>query len=100
MVLLTTTASAPAVDLAEISRKAGVSTAMQGCHTARRRLCRGRHIPVNIVRTLLSEKPAIAGITVPCMPSGTPGMGDSKDGTLGDYAVTRDGTSPYVYATF
>lgn len=58
------------------------------------------HVPVDVVRKLLRKKPAIAGITLPGMPSGTPGMGGPKAETLTIYAVTKDGKPPQVFATF
>ena len=65
----------PTNDLAEISRKAGAPPDLEGCHTM---FVEGYpfdgHVPVEVVRKLLSEKPAIAGITLPGMPTGSPGM--------------------------
>ena len=90
----------PTNDLAEISRKAGVPETFQGCHTL---FVNGYvidgHVPVNTVRKLLSEKPAIAGITLPGMPLGSPGMGGEKEEPFTIYAVTKDGAPPSVYAT-
>ncbi|TMJ37784.1 MAG: CopG family transcriptional regulator [Alphaproteobacteria bacterium] len=86
--------------LAEISRKAGVPETFQGCHTM---FVNGYDVdglvPINTVRKLLSEKPAIAGITLPGMPLGSPGMGGSKEGPFTIYAITKDGAVPSVYAT-
>jgi hypothetical protein len=90
----------PTNDLAEISLKAGVPEEMEGCHTM---FIDGYvidgHVPVNIVRKLLSEKPAIAGITLPGMPMGSPGMVGTKTEKFTIYAVTKDGKKPRVYAT-
>lgn len=90
----------PTNDLAQISRKAGVPEEMQGCHTM---FIDGYvvdgHVPVTTVRKLLSEKPAIAGITLPGMPLGSPGMGGEKQEPFTIYAVTKDGKAPSVYAT-
>ncbi len=87
-------------DLAEISRKAGVPEDMEGCHTM---FIDGYvidgHVPVNVVRKLLSEKPAIAGITLPGMPMGSPGMVGTKTGAFTIYSVTKDGKPPAIYAT-
>ena len=65
----------PTNDLAEISQKAGVPEKFQGCHTmfVDHYVVDG-HVPVNVIRKLLSERPAIAGITLPGMPAGSPGM--------------------------
>lgn len=90
----------PTNDLAEISRKAGVPAELEGCHTA---FINGYvidgHVPVNVVRKLLTERPAIAGISLPGMPMGSPGMGGSKTEPFVIYAVTKDGKAPTVYAT-
>jgi len=90
----------PTNDLAQISRKAGVPEQMQGCHTM---FVEGYvvdgHVPITTVRKLLSEKPAIAGITLPGMPLGSPGMGGEKEGPFTIYAITKDGKEPSVYTT-
>jgi hypothetical protein len=90
----------PTNDLAEISQKAGVPEKYQGCHTM---FVDGYvvdgHVPVEIVRKLLSERPNIAGITLPGMPAGSPGMVGEKTQTFVIYAVTKDGKPPSVYAT-
>ena len=90
----------PTNDLAEISRKAGVPAALEGCHTT---FIDGYvidgHVPVDVVRRLLAEKPAIAGITLPGMPMGSPGMGGTKTEKFVVYALTKDGKAPTIYAT-
>ena len=88
----------PTVDLAEISRRAGVPTEFQGCHTM---FVEGYvvdgHVPENVVRKLLAERPAIAGITLPGMPEGSPGMTGVKRDPFTIYAVYKDGNRPTVY---
>ncbi|HEY1748778.1 MAG TPA: DUF411 domain-containing protein [Xanthobacteraceae bacterium] len=90
----------PTNDLAEISRGAGVPEDLEGCHTM---FVGGYvvdgHVPVEIIRKLLMEKPAIAGITLPGMPAGSPGMTGAKTETWTIYAVTKDGKPPQVFAT-
>jgi hypothetical protein len=53
----------------------GVPRTAQSCHTA---IAGGYviegHVPAADVRRLLKERPAIAGIAVPGMPTGSPGM--------------------------
>lgn len=89
----------PTNDLNEISSKAGVPENIQGCHTM---FVEGYvvdgHVPVNVVRKLLSERPAIAGITLPGMPLGAPGMTGTKSSSFTIYAVTKDGSPPTVYS--
>jgi hypothetical protein len=88
----------PTNDLAEISRKAGIPEALEGCHTSfiGDYVVDG-HVPVKTIRKLLDEKPAIAGITLPGMPSGSPGMYGERAGPLTVYAISRDGTPPRVF---
>jgi hypothetical protein len=90
----------PTTDLAEISRKAGVPGQMEGCHTA---FIDGYvvdgHVPVAVIEKLLTERPAIAGITLPGMPMGSPGMVGEKTEPFTIYAVTKDGKAPTVYTT-
>lgn len=90
----------PTNDLASISSKAGVPANFQGCHTM---FVGGYvvdgHVPVKTVRKLLSERPDIAGISLPGMPAGSPGMFGEKAEPFTIYAVTKDGKQPSVYAT-
>jgi len=89
----------PTYDLAHISQKAGVPPALQGCHTLLiDDYVVDGHVPVNVVRKLLSERPAIAGVTLPGMPTGSPGMTGSKTAPFTIYAVKKDGSAPTVYA--
>lgn len=69
-------------DVQAIKDKYGVTQELASCHTA---LVNGYvvegHVPAKDIRTLLKNKPDVVGITVPGMPSGTPGMemGSKKD---------------------
>lgn len=89
----------PSLDVAEISRKAGVPAEYQGCHTM---FVQGYvvdgHVPLAIVKKLLAERPAIAGVTLPGMPQGAPGMMGDKTEAFTVYAVAKDGAAPKVYA--
>ena len=67
-------------DLSMIKQKYGVAPALQACHTA---VVNGYvvegHVPADVILKMLKEHPAVAGIAVPGMPSGSPGMeGGSK----------------------
>jgi hypothetical protein len=90
----------PTNDLLEISHKAGVPEGMEGCHTM---FIDGYvidgHVPVNVVRKLLNEKPPIAGITLPGMPMGSPGMAGTKTEKFVIHTVPKDGKAPEVYAS-
>lgn len=65
-------------DLSEIKAASGVPSPLQTCHTA---VIQGYvvegHVPGDVVQQLLRDKPAIAGIAVPGMPIGSPGMDGS-----------------------
>lgn len=88
----------PTYDLAEIGRQAGIPEDKAGCHSM---FIDGYvidgHVPMNIVRKLLAERPAVAGITLPGMPTGSPGMTGAKSEKVTIYAVTKDGKAPVVY---
>lgn len=62
-------------DVQGIKDKYGVSKAIASCHTA---VVNGYviegHVPANDIKKLLKIKPHVIGISVPAMPSGTPGM--------------------------
>jgi hypothetical protein len=62
-------------ELSAIKAKHGVPANLQSCHTALvgNYIVEG-HIPADVVQTLLKEKPKVAGIAVPGMPTGSPGM--------------------------
>jgi hypothetical protein len=62
-------------DLGPIKAKHGVPGSAQSCHTATvdGYVVEG-HVPAADVRRMLKERPAIAGIAVPGMPIGSPGM--------------------------
>ena len=64
-----------ATDLAPIKQKLGVPRPLQSCHTA---LVDGYviegHVPADLVDRLLRERPPVAGLAVPGMPVGSPGM--------------------------
>jgi hypothetical protein len=52
---------------------------LRSCHTATLEgyLVEG-HVPADVIRKLLSEKPRVEGIAVPGMPAGSPGMESSQ----------------------
>jgi hypothetical protein len=89
----------PTDELAEISRQAGVPEGFQGCHTM---FVDGYvvdgHVPVEVVRRLLQEKPDIVGIALPGMPAGSPGMSGLKSAPFVVYSLSKDGGMPAIYA--
>lgn len=82
-------------DVTPIARKLGVPDALRSCHTAEigGYFVEG-HVPASDIRKLLAKRPAAAGIAVPGMPVGSPGMeqGGSKD-AYSTLLVTKDGRS-------
>ena len=62
-------------DVASIKTQRGVPARVQSCHTA---VVDGYviegHVPAADVQRLLRERPAVAGLAVPGMPIGSPGM--------------------------
>ncbi len=62
-------------DLDQIKKMAGVPEQLQSCHTA---LVDGYviegHVPARDVARLLTERPNAKGLSVPGMPTGSPGM--------------------------
>jgi len=90
------------VDMADVSvkkRELNIPASMQSCHTAviGNYFVEG-HIPLEAVEKLMAEKPDIAGIAMPGMPSGSPGMTGGKTGPFIIYAVNKDG-STYTFVT-
>ncbi|HEU0079293.1 MAG TPA: DUF411 domain-containing protein [Longimicrobiaceae bacterium] len=90
--------SVPREDMNAIKAEHGVPKGLQSCHTA---LVDGYavegHVPADVIRKLLSERPKVKGVAVPGMPMGSPGMeGPHKD----EYEVyTFDASGPKdVYA--
>ena len=67
-------------DYAGMKAMANVPEDMWSCHTTRigGYTVEG-HVPFDAVRKLLDERPDVAGIAVPGMPMGSPGMGDDPD---------------------
>lgn len=62
-------------NLAPMKADAGVPARLQSCHTA---IVGGYvvegHVPADLVKKMLQEKPRVVGISVPGMPIGSPGM--------------------------
>ena len=87
-------------NLTAIKQTTGVPANLQSCHTS---VIQGYaiegHVPADVVRQLLKEKPQVAGIAVPGMPLGSPGMeqGPQKD-KYNVVAFGKDG-SQKVYAS-
>jgi hypothetical protein len=87
-------------DVSSVKTEHGLPQHLASCHTA---IVDGYviegHVPADVIRRLLAERPQVAGIAVPGMPSGSPGMemGGRKD-AYDIVAFARDG-SISVYET-
>lgn len=79
-------------DLAEVKREHGVPGALQSCHTALvgRYVIEG-HVPAGDIRRLLTENRDVAGLAVPGMPAGSPGMEGFYKQKYDVFAFTKDG---------
>lgn len=95
-------------DVSETAKSAkrtslGIPVQLGSCHTA---LVNGYalegHVPASDVHRLLKERPQAAGLSVPGMPIGSPGMdGPAYGGRKDSYAtllVRRDGSSSIFQA--
>lgn len=80
-------------ELTVIAREAGVAPELRSCHTAKvGDYAIEGHVPAADIARLLRERPEVAGIAVPGMPVGSPGMemGDRRD-PYNVVAFARDG---------
>jgi hypothetical protein len=86
-------------DLQAVKRRHGVPASLQSCHTAEvgGYIVEG-HVPADLIQKMLRERPAIAGIAVPGMPVGSPGMEWTYTEPYDVIAFTRSGTTS-VYAS-
>ena len=88
-------------DVTPIKQRYQVPERLRACHTA---LVEGYviegHVPADLIDRLLKERPRVAGLAVPGMPAGSPGM-DSPGQASEPYQVflfDRTGKST-VFAT-
>lgn len=80
---------------------AGLKHDQAGCHTARvgGYIVEG-HVPPREIKRMLSERPEAAGLTVPGMPIGSPGMesGDRQDAY--DVVLFRKDEPSEIFASY
>jgi hypothetical protein len=63
------------VDVQPVKDRWGVPRTLASCHTARvGGYAIEGHVPADVIKRLLKQRPAVAGIAVPGMPMGSPGM--------------------------
>ena len=89
-------------DLTKVKRDHQVPPQLQSCHTA---VVDGYviegHVPVAEVERLLEERPAIAGLAVPGMPVGSPGMEvDGADDQHYDVIAFDEEGQTQVFASY
>ena len=75
----------------------GIPSGLGSCHTTviGDYVSEG-HVPIESIEKMMDEQPFIAGITMPGMPAGSPGMGGSKNKPFTIYGFTEAGEiSPF-----
>lgn len=79
----------------------GITPALASCHTA---LVDGYviegHVPASDLKKLLEKRPDIAGLAVPGMPHGSPGMETGRVDRYEVLAWTRDSESARVFSRY
>lgn len=87
-------------DMPKVKSEVGVKPPYQSCHTA---LIDGYfiegHVPAKDIKRLLKEKPNAAGLTVPGMPMGSPGMEGHRKDPYSVLILQKDG-SQGVYSQY
>jgi hypothetical protein len=87
----------PTHDLPLMKQQYGVPSELEGCHTT---LVDGYvvegHVPIGAVLRMLTERPAIKGISLPGMPAGSPGMFGEKTVPFTIFAIGKG--EPKAYA--
>jgi len=87
-----------AADMSEVKRDLGVPRGLWSCHT---NVVDGYavegHVPVDVIKTLLVDRPEFSGVALPGMPAGSPGMTGSKD-SMWTFTGFADGVEPHVFA--
>jgi hypothetical protein len=87
-------------DVAGVKATLGVPAAVRACHTAvvSRYLIEG-HVPAEDIARLLAQKPKVAGLAVPGMPMGSPGMEGPRKQHYQVLAFAKDGKTK-VFASY
>lgn len=80
-------------DLTGLKRAQGIHRDIWSCHTT---VLDGfiveGHVPVAVIEQAIDDTPSIAGIALPGMPAGSPGMGGEKRDTWQFFAIHTDGS--------
>lgn len=87
-------------DLAPVRARLGVPDEMMSCHTGEvAGYAVEGHVPAAEIRRLLRDRPEAAGLTVPGMPQGSPGMETPNPPDRYDVVLLSD-EGPRTYATY
>ena len=79
-------------DVRAVSKAAGLKDEDASCHTAKiGNYVVDGHVPADDIKRMLKEKPAIAGLSAPGMPQGSPGMEQGSKEPYDVVAFTKDG---------
>jgi len=85
-------------DVSPVKEENGVAPDISSCHTA---LVDGYviegHVPAADIKRLLKDRPAVAGLAVPGMPMGSPGMEGARTDPYNVVAFDKAGKR-YVFA--
>ncbi len=79
-------------DMSAVKRQMGITRDIQSCHTGEidGYFIEG-HVPASDIKRLLKEKPKAAGLTVPGMPMGSPGMEGHRKDAYSVLLISEDG---------
>jgi len=81
-------------NLAGVMERYGVPRKLTACHTAEvdGYVIEG-HVPADVIQRLLKERPGIAGVAVPGMPAGSPGMESETPARFYILTFDKNGTT-------
>jgi hypothetical protein len=84
-------------DLDSVRADAGVPDDAAGCHTTMMGdyVIEG-HVPAEAIERLLRDRPAVDGIALPGMPTGSPGMSGDKSGAFEILSFKDGAVRPYM----
>lgn len=79
-------------DMSAVKRQMGITRDIQSCHTGEVNgyFIEG-HVPADDIKRLLKEKPKAAGLTVPGMPMGSPGMEGHRKDAYSVLLISKEG---------
>lgn len=79
-------------DMFTVKQQMGITRNIQSCHTAEidGYFIEG-HVPADDIKRLIKEKPKAAGLSVPGMPMGSPGMEGNRKDAYSVLLVSEDG---------